>query len=215
MNDEWRIRATIETDRRADEIAARLRGGELDHGLETAAGERVVVTVDHHEVFLYAASRAQAQAAADAIAALTKDDGEPAKIELRHWHQNAEQWEDPDHPLPPGPDGLTDGQRALLAAERAESKQQGYADFEVRIELPTHIDTLEYAETLRRQRIPYIRRWRYLLIGANDELAAQDLAERIAESVPRGSRVTIEGTAAAVRAEAPPNPFAVFGGLGG
>lgn len=215
VNDEWRVRATIETDRRADQVAALLRSGNLAHGLATGAGERVVVTVDHHDVFLYASTRKQADAAAAAVAELTKEDEKPAELELRHWHASADQWEDPDHPLPPGPDGLTPGQRALVAAERAESARQGYAEFEVRIELPTHIDTLEFAEKLHHQRIPYLRRWRYLLIGANDELSAQRLAERLESEAPRGSRVTVEGTAAAVRDESPPNPFAVFGGLGG
>jgi len=215
VNDEWRVRATLETDRRADEVARQLRGGDLHHELATGAGQRVVVTVDHHDVFIYASTREQAQAASDAIWELAKGDELPVKLELRHWHAAADQWEDPDHPLPPGPDGLTAGQRSLVAAERAESAAQGYAEFEVRVEMPTHIDTLEFAETLRHQGIPYLRRWRYLLIGATDELAAQQLAERIESEAPQGSKVTVEGTAAAVRAESPPNPFAVFGGLGG
>ena len=83
LNDEWRVRATLETDRRADEIARRLRGGELRHELATGAGERVVVTVDHHDVFLYASTRSQAQAASDAIWELAKDDEKPVELELR------------------------------------------------------------------------------------------------------------------------------------
>ena len=68
---------------------------------------------------------------------------------------------------------------------------------------------------VRHRRIPYLRRWRYVLTGAADEVAAQQLAERLERDAPLGSRITVEGTAAAVRDESPPNPFAVFGGLGG
>lgn len=215
MNDDWRVQATLETDRRADEVAARLGRGDLEHALEAQAGSRVAVSVDHHRVFLYTDSRSQAQAAADAIAKLAKAEEFDAELEIRHWHPEADEWEDPDHPLAQARGGLSAGQAELLAAERAESASAGYAEFEVRVELPTHAETLEFARTLHEHRIPYLRRWRFVLIGAADELSARDLAERIERLAPKDSRVIVEGSGAAIMAEVPPNPFAVFGGLGG
>lgn len=47
-----------------------------------------------------------------------------------------------------------------------------------------------------------------------DEDHAKALAERIRSEAPAGSRVAVEGTWQAALAEQPPNPFAIFGGLG-
>jgi hypothetical protein len=53
------------------------------------------------------------------------------------------------------------------------------------------------------------------LIGADDEDAAEALAERLRGEAPQGSKVKVEGTWKSALAETPSNPFAIFGGLGG
>lgn len=214
-NDDWRMKAELDSSAHADEIAGRLRSGEMEHRLETGRGDRVVVSVDGKELFLYAGSREQAQAAGEVVRELATAGGLAAKLELRHWHPIAEEWEDPDAPMPTGPDAVEHEQEELAAEERHDSEAAGYPEFEVRVTLHSHSDTLALAERLQSEGIPTLHRWHYLLVGAQDELDAHKLAERIQGEVPADSRVTVEGTAAAVRAEMPPNPFAVFGGLGG
>jgi hypothetical protein len=59
-----------------------------------------------------------------------------------------------------------------------------------------------------------VRRWRYLLISAADEDSARMLADRLTAECPPGCTVTVEASLAAVAADTPANPFAVFGGLG-
>ena len=90
-----------------------------------------------------------------------------------------------------------------------------FSEYEVRVETGSHRETVALAETLRAEGIPSLRRWRYLLVGASDEQSAATLADRIRTLAPLGSKVEVEGSSAAVAQEAPPNPFAVFGGLGG
>ena len=75
MNDDWRIRATLDERLLAPPSWATCStSGDVDHDLATAAGDRVVVSVDDHELFLYASSSraggarrrgAQAKLAAD------------------------------------------------------------------------------------------------------------------------------------------------------
>jgi hypothetical protein len=45
--------------------------------------------------------------------------------------------------------------------------------------------------------------------------SGKEIVERIQEQAPPGSKVCLEGTWAAAYAERAPNPFAIFGGLGG
>ena len=112
------------------------------------------------------------------------------------------------------PTPLTEQEHAeLIAQERVESATL-VSEFEVRVTCSSHHDTVELSHRLRAEGIPYVRRWRYLLIGATDEESAAALAERLSAEAPAGSTVTVEGSLAAVNAETPTNPFAVFGGLG-
>lgn len=89
------------------------------------------------------------------------------------------------------------------------------AEWEVRVECDSHHDTVELAERLAAEGIPSVRRWRFLLVGAADEDTAQALAERLRAQAPEGSTVIAEATYDAVAETVMPNPFAIFGGLGG
>jgi len=201
MNDDWRVQVSCPTAELALELAEQLRSGDFEHGLEPGAHERVIVSLDGRELFLYAGSRAQAELAAAVAARLAPQ----AASELRRWDSQAEEWVAADGPAhlqqPTAPDTHPDGAR--------------FAEYEVRVSVPSHRQTLELAEALRAQGIPCLRRWRYLLIGAGDAPGAEALAERVRALASADARVEVEATAAAVAAEVPANPFAVFGGLGG
>lgn len=215
MSDDWRIRATLTSDARAAELGDLLNQGGVDHELATAAGDRVVVSVDDHEVFLYASSREQAERGSEALGKLAGDRGWEITSELRRWHPVAEEWEDPDAPLPSSDTATEQEHAELIAQERLESERAGYSEWEVRVQCASHHDTVQLAHRLRSEGIPYLRRWRYVLIGATDEESAAALAERLSAEAPPGSTVTTEASLAAIDADTPANPFAVFGGLGG
>ena len=102
-----------------------------------------------------------------------------------------------------------------MAAERKQTEERGYPEFEVRANLPSRHDALHFAERLHSEGLPTVHRWKYLLVGATDEDNAKALAERIESEAPAGSQVKVEGTWKAIYAERPANPFALLGGLGG
>jgi hypothetical protein len=215
MNDDWRVGAEFSDRTQAAELADTLAHGELEHSLEAAPGKRVIVSVDDAELFIYAADREQAERAASALTTTATARGFTVTTELRRWHPVAERWEDPELPLPTTVAESSAEHAEELAQDRAEAATLGYTEYEVRVTLPSHRETVALAEHLREQGIPSLRRWRYLLIGAGDEQSAGELAERVSAAVPSDAAVIVEATAAAVEAELPPNPFAVFGGLGG
>jgi hypothetical protein len=219
MTDDWRLRVKLEDERRASDLADRLAKFDLAHDLQTSFRDRVVVSHDGPELFCYADTRAQAEAAERAISALAAADGWQIAVELRRWHPAAEEWEDPDKPLP-----ATEAEKAaehaeVMEAERTESAEQGFPDFEIRVRCGSRRDAVELAERLEAEGIRCVHRWQFVVVAAPDEDTATALGERIRSEAPPGSTVKVEASVSEAVAEAPLatpfTPFAVFGGLGG
>lgn len=214
MNDDWRLQVSFHDESHAHALTERLDAERMEHNLSDAFDDRVVVSRDGAQVFLYAGTRDQAKQARKAVEAEAREHEWAIEVALRHWHPSAEDWEDPDKPLPDDDAARLAEHSALIAREREEAAA-GHPGYEVRVDLPSRHEAADFAERLRAESLPAVRRWRFLLVGAADEDSAKQLAERIRAEAPAGSTVNIEGTWAAAVSERPPNPFAVLGGLGG
>ena len=216
MSDDWRLRAGLVDHGAARELTERLGAERLGEGVETAFGDQLIVSVDGPNVFCYAGERAQAELAAGAIRTIAAERGWDVELELTRWHPTAEEWKDPDVPLP-----STDAERAAehaerVAKEREESARRGYAEYEVKVQCSSHRETVELAERLQDEGLAVVRRWRYVLVGASDEDAANALAERLRAEAPPDSTVVAEVSQRAAWDEDPARgSFALFGGLGG
>jgi hypothetical protein len=215
VNDDWRLEVTPGKPEHADVLVHRLEARELEHDLSSAFHDRIVVSRNGEHVFLYAGTREQAERAREVVLDLAKQHGWSLEIDFKRWHPTAEEWEDPDKPLPTDDAARLAEHEELIAAERKQVEETGHPEFEVRIDLPSLHDAHHLAEQLRSEGLPVVHRWRYILLGATDEDNAKELAERIGNEAPSGSKVAAEGTWQAAYAERPPNPFAVLGGLAG
>ncbi len=215
VDDDWRLRVDLRDPGHVSGLMDRLEARELEHDLSTAFADRVIVSRNGTTVFLYAGAREQIDAAAQVVKRLGDKYGWRLDTELRRWHPIAEEWEDPDQPLPESEAARAAERAELMATERRESEESGEAQFEVRIDLPSRHDSVELAKRLDSEGVPTVRRWKYVLVGAADEQSARALADRIREEAPPGSKVAVEGTWQEAYDERPPNAFAVFGGLGG
>ncbi len=219
MNDDWRLRVNLEEAGIAHELTSRLEAFDLAHDLRTSFGDRVIVSRDGPEVFCYAATLEQAQAAERAIRAVAEEHGWNLSTRVERWHPVAEQWEDPNELLPDTVSDTAAERAEMLARERLESAEQGYPDYEVRVRCASQQAARELAVRLREEGIQTVQRREFLLAGAPDEDAAASLAERIRREAPADAGVSTEASLAEVVSESPfatPfNPFAVFGGLAG
>lgn len=215
MADDWRLRISFQGNTRADELRERLEATDLEHTLEDRFADRVAVSADDTDVFAYAGTREQAEAVAELVRSVTAEQGWPVELELRRWHPTAEDWEDPDKPLP-GTDAEQQAERAeLIEREREESTELGHPEFEVRVKFHSHHAAVEFADRLEQEGLTVVRRWHFLLVGAPDEDSAGALAARIREEAPPGTVVVSEGTQLTVAEGSGGNPFAYLGGLGG
>lgn len=213
--DDWRLEIDFDDSSRIRSLVERLDARELEHDLSNAFHDRVVVSRDDDRVFLYAGAREQAEAARGLVLSLAQQHGWKLGVDFKHWHPTAEEWEDPDLSLPRNDEAKRAEHQELIAAERRQVEESGHPEYEVRVDLPSFHEASQFAETLRSEGLPVVHRWKFLLIGVPDEDSGKELVERIQDQAPAGSQVSLEGTWAAAYAERPPNPFAIFGGMGG
>jgi hypothetical protein len=214
MTDDWRLEAELFEDANARALSDSLTAEKVGEDLEGSFGDQVIVSVDGSTVFCYTGDRERAERAADLIRSLAGEKAWEIKLQLKRWHPTAEEWEDPDEPLPETPSERSAEHAELVAKEREESRETGEAQFEVRVECASHGDTVELADKLREEGIPNVRRWKYLLIGALDEDSANALAERLRREAPAGAKVTAEASFRATYDSEPlRNSFSYWGGF--
>jgi hypothetical protein len=214
MNDDWRVQVDFRDDGVLDALHDRLDAEELEHDLSEAFHDRVIVSRNEATIFLYAGDREQAEKAQELVARLAAEDEEEVELDLRRWHPVALEWRPADEPLPEDAAARGAEHQARIEAERRESEEQGYPQYEVRVNFPSWGEAGEFAERLRAEGLQTVHRWRHVLVGAADEDAAKALAERIRAEAPPGSEVVVEATLKEI-ADDIRNPFAFLGGLGG
>jgi hypothetical protein len=214
MADDWRV--TIDFDDEGDgmQFAEWLAALELEAEERDRLGERVIVSRDGPRVFLYTDSEERARAAHRTASARIESEGQSALTALERWHPAEQAWKDASVPLPRTEEEREAEHERLQEREAAEARQKGEAEWEVRVELPGHEETVALAERLESEGIPVVRRHRFLLAGAANEDDAHALAGRLQREVPEGAAIQVEASGSLVWEVAPRNPFVLFGGLG-
>jgi len=211
MSDDFRMTVRLPDDDEAAKLVRRLHDLRLDEDERALLGERVIVSRDDETLFLYADS-AERLHAAEAI--VRRELGDGAEVELARWHPVAQEWQSVDAPMPTTPEQVDEEEDRVREREEADSAESGYAEWEVRVELPSPEETDTFADRLESEGIPIVRRHRFVLVGAASEEEARELAERLRAEAPAGAKVEVEPGGEMVWEVMPRNPFAVFGGLG-
>ena len=193
-NDDWRIRIEVEEDEHATGLLERLAGDLGSEARELAndlKSQRLAVSRDADTVFVYTASRAEAERAHAVVEAeLRAHRIEARTSRIEHWLDEEDRWDDE----PPG------------ETWEEEELDRGFAPWEVRVECASRQDAHELAERLEAEGYKPERRFHYLIVGTASREDADALAARLQGEVEAGGEVVWETS--------PANPFAVFGGLG-
>ena len=214
MDDDWRLQIDLDDEGAAGSLADVIRSAELEHELVTDHGKQVIVSHEGETIYLYAGDREQLDLARAAIQTHLDAKGWKGEFDLRHWHPVAEDWEDPDVAEPTTADEKAAEREQLMETEDEESAERGgLAEWEVRVEFPSHHEARAFAKKLDEEGLEPVRRWRYMVVGAPDEDEAKALADRIRAEAPADSKVTAEGSLGYAVRNQPPNPFFWLGGL--
>ena len=186
-HDDWRIRIELTAGR--ERLLERL--GLVDSDAEELAEElreaRLAVTHDDDTVFVYADSGEQAENARAVVEKELAEEGlEAREIRVEHWLPDEDRWDDE----PPGP------------TVDEEVASRGYAPWEVRVECDSYREARELAEQLEEEGLSVVRRFRYVLVGAESREQAEELAKRLHGTVEPGGELVWEVL--------PTRPFVLF-----
>ena len=183
-SEDWRIQIELEQDGdQGADFFERLRGGLGDEARELAkalSGEHLAVSRDDNELFVYAATKKQAEHAHAVIEAELRERGLEATISpVEHWLEKEQRWDN----------------EPKDETWEEETAEHGGAPWEVRGGCKSHQEAIALAERLEGEGFRPIRRWRYLIVGTASHDDAEKLAGRLHGEVEPGGEVAWEEAA--------------------
>ncbi len=203
-SNDWRVTVALRESGQAGHAAASLSTHTVEREVHERLGGRVVVGTDGgDELFLYTHTREAAAAARQSVSEVLASHGIQAEYTTERWHPVAEEWESADEPLPDTPAEVAAERSSLDAEETAESFKSGIALFEVRVQVPRHREAVALADRLAAEKYSVVRRWRFLVVGANNADQAEEFAAKIRQEAPADAVVTTEEVG-------PSRPYTVF-----
>ena len=214
MNDDWRLQVTLAGSAHAEALGGRLEARTLSGEVAHELGDAIVVSRDGAEVFLYAATHDALRAAERIVREDVAKAGWSAEIVASRWHEDAEDWEPADAPAATTAAQREAAHARLMQSEDAESAAYGFPEFEARATLPSRRAARDLSERLTQEGVPNVRRWRHVIVGADDEDQARAWADRLRAESPVGTDVEAEGNFVYID-RSDPTPFKAFAALGG
>jgi hypothetical protein len=188
-DDDWRVTVTLHDAELAERAVRFVREREVEADVHRRLGHRVAVSADGPSIFLYAGTEDAAREAERVVREVLAERRLDAEFALDRWHPDEEAWEDAGAPVPETAAEREAEHQRLVDEETRESLATGQAGWEVRVEMPSRREAAELAERLRADGRPVIRRWKFVVVGANNEDDAGDLAKVIERAVPAGATV--------------------------
>ena len=206
---DWRVTVRLAEASQAGKAVEHLSAHNVEDEVHQRLGGKVAVGTDGgNEVFLYTRTQETAAAARQSVTDLLASHGMKADFTIERWHPVAEEWEAADVPLPQTPAEVQAERRELDVEETSESLAAGVALFEIRIQVPSHLEAVALGVRLESEGYSVVRRWRFLVVGANNADQAEEFAARIRPEVPAGAVVSVEEVG-------PRRPYTVFEMLAG
>ena len=201
---DWRVSVRLHAGHQTGAAVKHVSSHTVEEEVHTRLGGRVVVGTDGgNELFLYTHTQDAAAAAQESVRDLLASHGMNADYGVERWHPVAEEWEPADVALPSTPAAVQAEHKELDAEETSESVAAGVAMFEVRVQVPSHRESVALAARLADEGYSVVRRWRFLVVGANNEDQAAEFAAAIRQEAPADAVITTEEVG-------PGRPYTVF-----
>ena len=190
---DWRVTVKLHEFGHTGEAIARLSTHKVEGEVHKRLGGRAMVGTDGaSELYVYAHTKDAALAARQTVSEVLGSYAISGDFVIERWHPIEEEWEAADMQLPSTAAEIEAERARLDAEETSESLAEGHALFEVRVQLPSHRDSVTLAARLQAEGYQVVRRWRFLVVGANNADQAEDFAAKIRQETPAGAVVTTE-----------------------
>ena len=200
---DWRVTISLTSQAHVERARQSLSEREVEQDVRQRLGRNIVVGAGDSQIYLYAGTEVAAGEAERAAREVLGQLGIDAEFAVDRWHPIEEEWRSPDVAMPRTEAERHAEHQRLEDAETADSLAAGSALWQARAELGSHRDAVALADKLHGEGYPVVRRWRFLIVGANNEDDAQALAAHIRQEAPADAQVSAE--AAGVRL-----PFIAF-----
>ncbi len=188
-HNDWRVTVSLADPAHARQAQELFAQWQVDGDAHSRLGRRIAVGGGGAQVFLYAGTEVSAREAERIARAALAEHGIAAEFALHRWHPLEERWEPAAVAMPQTEEERQAEHQKLLDEETAESVATGVAQWEARVEFPTHKEAAAMADRLRSEGRRVVRRWRFLVVGANNEGDAQELAAQLRQEAPPDATV--------------------------
>ena len=192
---DWRVTISFPDRVQAERGKVLLTRHRVTEDARRRLGNSIAVGSGGPQVFLYAATEVAAQEAERIARDVLAEHHIPAGFAMHRWHPVEERWDEPDVPMPRTEAERQAEHQRLLDDETAESQAIGAPQWQARVEVPSHHEAVALASKLRREGRAVVRRWKLLVIGAENEADARDLADQIRREAPADATVLVEHSA--------------------
>lgn len=192
--EDWRVEINLDDKHEGYDFGERLRARDLDDEARARLGERVYVSRNGPQLFLYAGSEQQAREAELVVRELVEADDLSAEFAgVTRWHPVEQEWRDASIPLPRTEPEVDQELEQKEEAERTEVAEEGSYDWLVKINLPSAADAKQMAETLDETGHPVHRIWRWVTVDVLTEESGNELISSLRESLPADAEIWLEG----------------------
>jgi hypothetical protein len=193
-SNDWRVTISLTDPAHLEQARQSFSAHEVEEDVRRRLGRSVAIGAGDSQIFLYAGTESAARDAERVARDVLASQGIPAEFALHRWHPIEEEWEDPDVALPRTEAERQAEHQRLEDAETAESLATGAAQWEARVEFPSRHEAVALADKLRSEGRTVIQRWKFLVVGANNEDDARELAEQIRREAPPDATVRAEAS---------------------
>ena len=189
---DWRVTISLTGQAHVEQARQSISEQEVEQDVRQRLGRNIVIGAGDSQIFLYAGTELAATEAERTAREVLGQLGIEAEFALHRWHPIEEEWQSPDVAMPQTEAERQAEHQRLEDAETADSVAAGSAMWQARVELESHREAVALAHKLQGEGHPVVRRWKFLVAGANNEDEAQALADHIRQEAPPGAVVCAE-----------------------
>jgi hypothetical protein len=191
-SNDWRVTISLTDQAHVEQARQSISEQEVEQDVRQRLGRNIVVGAGDSQIYLYAGTELAATEAERTAREVLGQLGIGAEFALHRWHPVEEEWQSPDVAMPQTEAERQAEHERLEDAEAADSVAAGSAMWQARVELDSHREAVALAHKLQGEGYPVVRRWKFLVVGANNDDDAQALAEHIRQEAPPGAQVCAE-----------------------
>ena len=181
---DWRVTISLSGQADIEQARQSFSEQEVEQDVRRRLGHNIVVGAGDSEIFLYAGTELAAREAERAAREVLGQLGIEAEFAVHRWHPIEEEWRSPDVAMPQTEAEREAEHQRLEEAEASESRAAGTALWQARAELPSHREAVALSGKLQGEGYAVVRRWKFLIVGANSDDEARALAEHIRQEAP-------------------------------